>query len=274
VTIPEEWTTDTVHVNNVDLQYYRTGDGPPLVMAHGFYDNGQCWGQLATDLAAQFDVVTYDARAHGQSGAPATGYGIADRVADLVGLMDALDLTEPILLGHSMGATTVAQTAARHSHLPRAIVLEDPVGLLDVPDASPDERAAFVREQVREWSNTPVEELAAEYDDLDPGLAQTSSSSGPGLARSLAIARHECRPEIAEISREGFPPSAEAFSDVECPTLVLKADADPEARADDLAIADELADGRLVHVPGASHTVFRDEYDAAYAELRAFLHRV
>ncbi|WP_321112764.1 alpha/beta fold hydrolase [Halorussus salinisoli] len=135
--------------------------------------------------------------------------------------------------------------------------------MLDVPEASPDERAREVRETVSDWADRSVEELASEYDDHDPELA-----------RRLAVARTECRPEIAEIAREGYPPSEEVFPEVPCPTLVLKADADTETRADDLRVADELAEGRLVHVPGAGHCVFRDEYDAAYAELRAFLRRV
>ena len=55
---------------------------------------------------------------------------------------------------------------------------------------------------------------------------------------------------------------------------MLKADADTATRATDLDVADELTEGRLVHVHGAGHCVFRDRYDAAYAELRTFLRRV
>ncbi|MFN2157062.1 MAG: alpha/beta fold hydrolase, partial [Anaerolineae bacterium] len=56
-------------MNGVDLHYYRTGKegGPPLVLAHGFSDDGQCWYRLATDLEADFDVVMPDARGHGLS---------------------------------------------------------------------------------------------------------------------------------------------------------------------------------------------------------------
>lgn len=261
--LPPAWTADTVRTNGVELQYYRTGDGPPLVMAHGFYDNGRCWAPLAADLAADYDVVMYDARAHGQSEAPETGYDVEDRVADLVGLVDALGLEDPLLLGHSMGGSTVAWTAALHPDLPQAAVLEDPAGMLDIPKTDPDERSRGARTNVRKWASQSVEELAAEYAD-----------ERPNLARRIAVARTECRPQIGEIVRAGFPPSADAFAKIECPTLVLKADANPEKRAADLDVADELAAGRLVHVPDAGHCPFRDQYDAAYAELRAFLRRV
>ncbi|EFW93474.1 alpha/beta hydrolase fold protein [Haladaptatus paucihalophilus DX253] len=261
--LPDGWTTNTARVNGVELRYYRTGDGPTLVLAHGFYSNGRCWERLAADLADEYELVMYDARGHGRSDAPESGYGIEDRVADLVGLVGALSLDDPILVGHSMGGSTAAWTAATHPDLPRAVVLEDPAGVHGPPDTGPDERARMVRENVREWSNRSLEALVADHDDREPALA-----------RRLAVANAECRPEIAEITREGYPPLADAFPDIECPTLVLKADADPATRAADLDLADELTDGRLVHVPDAGHCVLRDEYEAAYAELRTFLRRL
>lgn len=267
--IPDGWTTDTVRANGIELRYYRTGDGSPLVMAHGFFGNGRCWIPLAETLAEDYDVVTYDARGHGRSDAPETGYDVENRVADLVGLVEALDLDDPILLGHSMGAATVAWTAAEHSDLPRALVLEDPVGVHADPHSDPDvdieEAAAHVREQVHERADQSVEEaIANDYEEFDPDWA-----------RRLAVASVECSPEIAEYALEGPPkPLREVFPDIACPTLVLRSDADVERRVRDLAAADSLANGRLVHVPDAGHYVFHDESDTACAELRAFFRRI
>jgi pimeloyl-ACP methyl ester carboxylesterase len=265
VNIPEEWVTDTVRSNGIDLQYYRTGDGPPLVMAHAFCANGRCWIPLAEDLTDDYDVITYDARGHGRSDAPETGYGIENRIADLVGVVNELDLTDPILLGHSMGAATVAWTAAEYPDLPRALILEDPIGLYGTPDMGPDERAQAVRENLRDRANRSVEEeIAANYDDFNPDWA-----------RRFAVASAECSLNIAEIGREGYPSLLDdVFVEITCPTLVLKADADTDQRVKDLQVADKLENSRLIHVPDAGHYVFCNEYDAAYAELRAFLQRV
>jgi pimeloyl-ACP methyl ester carboxylesterase len=126
----------------------------------------------------------------------------------------------------------------------------------------PEKREQMVREEVQENEQRTVDELTREYENR--------SSS---LSRRLAEADLECRPQIANIARVGYPPLDETFPDIECPTLVLKADADPEVRATELDIADELDDGRLVHIPEAGHCVFRDQYEAAYAELQAFLIR-
>ena len=260
--VPDEWTVGTVRANGVDLQYYRTGEGPPLVMAHGFYDNGRCWAPLMADLADDYDVVTYDARGHGRSDAPETGYDVDSRVADLVGILDALALDDPVLVGHSMGGATVAWAAADHPDLPRALVLEDPAGLYGRPEMGSDERAAFVEEALADRAERTVEEeIAREYADVDPEWA-----------RRYAVADTECSPNVAEIAREGYPePLTARFDEIECPTLVLKADGDVGRRVADIEAAAELRNGRLVHVSGAGHYVFQSEYDAAMTELAAFL---
>jgi len=71
--LSETWTTGTVSTDDVDLQYYRTGDGPPVLMAHGMYDSGRRWVPLGSDLAADYDVIAYDARGHGHSDARRRG---------------------------------------------------------------------------------------------------------------------------------------------------------------------------------------------------------
>ena len=267
--LPDRWTTGSVSANGINLQYYRAGDGPPVVMAHAFYANGRCWEPLVDDLMDDYEIVTYDARGHGRSDAPETGYDIKNRVADLVGIIDTLDLGSPILLGHSMGASSVAWTAAEHPDLPRALVLEDPVGVHADPHSDPDtgmeEAAANVWEQVRKRASQSVEEaIESAYEEFDPDWA-----------RRLAVASGECGPQIAEYALEGYPkPLRDVFSDIKCPTLVLRSDVDAERRTRDLEAVDSLADGRLIHIPDAGHYVFHDEYDAAYTELRTFLQRV
>ncbi|WP_226479588.1 alpha/beta fold hydrolase [Natrinema amylolyticum] len=263
--LPGEWTSGTVSVTGIELQYYRTGDGPPIVMAHGMYNNGRRWIPLGSDLADDYEVIAYDARGHGRSDAPETGYDIDARVADLVGLVDELDLTNPFLVGHSMGAATVAWTAADHPDLPRGLVLEDPSRFRDPPEMSMEAARETAREHLHESKALTVEErIERHYDD---------DRYDPEHSRRLAASIDECSPHVAKYAQEhGLV--TEAFDEITSPTLVLRRDVDVADRVKDLDAADRLTNGRLVHVPDAGHFVFRDEYDAAYAELRAFLHRV
>lgn len=236
-TVPER---DRVRVGGLTLAHFRTGNGPPIVLVHGFGATSLRWARLASALAPEYEVVAYDARGHGESDAPDSGYALDDRVADLRGLVEALGLDDPVLVGHSMGAATVAWTAARYPELPRAVVLEDPVGLHEQSDRDPDERAAEARAGTEQ----------AEDPSADPQVA-------------------------AAIARAGYPaPHAETFSQIECPALVVRSDRDVAERVADLDAAESLAEGRLVHVHDAGHHVFDDEYDAALAELRTFLARL
>ena len=67
------WTEGDLNVRGVKLHYYRRGSGRPVVLAHGFSDNGLCWDRVATVLDDRYDVIAYDARFHGKSEAPADG---------------------------------------------------------------------------------------------------------------------------------------------------------------------------------------------------------
>jgi N-formylmaleamate deformylase len=121
------WFSDAVISNGIQIHYVRTGgDKPALVLAHGFSDNGLCWTPVALALEGDYDVIMPDARGHGLSDAPETGYDTVDQVADLVGFIRALELERAGLMGHSMGANTVAFTAATHPDLVSYAILEDP----------------------------------------------------------------------------------------------------------------------------------------------------
>ncbi len=120
------WIEGDVTANGIRLHYYRTGgDKPSVVLSHGYSDSGLCWLRLARDLEADYDVVMYDARGHGLSEAPDEGYTSMERADDLAGLIRALGLEKPAIMGHSMGASTTLYCAARYPGLMRAVVLED-----------------------------------------------------------------------------------------------------------------------------------------------------
>src|SRR5262245_3884193 len=73
-----------VRVNGVRLNYLDWGgDGPPLVLVHGFGDSPHVFDDLAAQLRGDFRVIAYARRGHGQSDAPSGPYDIATLVEDL-----------------------------------------------------------------------------------------------------------------------------------------------------------------------------------------------
>lgn len=121
------WKQNTLSIDGVKIHYTRTGDGskPPLVLAHGFSDNGLCWLPVARDLESDYDIILPDARGHGLSARVQPGEQM-DHPGDLLKLIQALELNRPIIGGHSMGANTAAQLGARYPDVPSALILEDP----------------------------------------------------------------------------------------------------------------------------------------------------
>ena len=122
------------------------------MLAHGVTDAGPCWTPVAEALAPEYDAIMVDARGHGHSDAPERGYGPAEQAEDLAGVIAALGLQRPAVLGHSMGAATALVLAGTYPDVPGAILLEDPpawwTGWASTPAAR--ERQVAMRERALE----------------------------------------------------------------------------------------------------------------------------
>lgn len=255
------WEEGFVETNEIDIHYYRTGntDGAPLVLAHGLYDDGLCFAPSMAEFTAQFDVIAIDARGHGMSDAPATGYTVDDRVDDIVGLLGELNIDSPILWGHSMGGNTVACLAATYPTLPRTLVLEDPAGMLrGIHERTSEEQIRDVRDLIESWHAQPRETLLESFEH-------------EAWKEYLFHARRRVSPEITEIVRDGYIRPSDTFSKVACPTLVLRADVDNDLRALDREHVDLLDDGQLEHVTNTDHCIRRDEFETTVRLIRQFL---
>ena len=107
----------TVSVNGQQLNVIVEGDGPDVLLVHGFPDDHTVWRhQIPALVAAGFRVIAPDTRGCGDSAIPAhTGdFKIEKLVADLVGVLDALGIQKVRLLGHDWGAVQAWHLALWH----------------------------------------------------------------------------------------------------------------------------------------------------------------
>jgi non-heme chloroperoxidase len=103
-------TVGTENSGSIDLHYEDHGTGAPVVLIHGYPLSGRAWDkQVPMLLDAGRRVITYDRRGFGQSSQPSFGYNYDTFAADLKTLMDALDLRDVVLVGHSMGTGEVTR---------------------------------------------------------------------------------------------------------------------------------------------------------------------
>jgi non-heme chloroperoxidase len=103
-------TVGTENSGSVDLYYEDHGFGRPVVLIHGYPLSGRAWDkQVPVLLQAGHRVITYDRRGFGKSSQPTSGYDYDTFAADLNALMEALDLRDAVLVGHSMGTGEVTR---------------------------------------------------------------------------------------------------------------------------------------------------------------------
>jgi pimeloyl-ACP methyl ester carboxylesterase len=107
----------------LSVHYQQLGEGPDVVMVHGITGNLAVWHlHIVPALCDRYRVLTYDLRGHGYSDTPATGYSPDDMAADLLGLLDALEIERPVVIGHSYGADIALYFAARHPERVREVI--------------------------------------------------------------------------------------------------------------------------------------------------------
>ncbi len=109
-------TINTVSTADGTVLYYKDwGHGPAVVLSHGYPLSSDAWEYQMMFLVEQgFRVIAHDRRGFGRSSQPAQGYDYDTFADDLATLIDALDLHDVTLVGHSMGGGEVARYIGRH----------------------------------------------------------------------------------------------------------------------------------------------------------------
>ena len=275
------WTDGDIHSSDgTPIHYYRTGDGskPAVVLLHGFTDYGLCWSRVAKELEDDYDVVMIDAVGHGHSGG--TEHGFRGRASgDVLAVIAGLGLNRPAVMGHSMGAGTAAEVAAKSPEVVRALLLEDP-GWRYVQPTSNDpvadngggSRAALGTPSWRAWAtafkNLSKEERYAETVIERPEWHE--AELGP-WAEAKALLDFAVFDEPRSV---GVQPWREIASKITAPTLLITANPErggivtPETAKEALEL---LPHGRTVNFPEAGHNIRREAYEPFMAAVTSFL---
>jgi pimeloyl-ACP methyl ester carboxylesterase len=224
--------------------------------------SGACWTHLARALEDEFDVVMPDARGHGGSSAPSHAYRYDDLANDVVGLLDALALDRPIVLGHSMGGMTAAVVASRGAGRLRGLVLVDPTFLS--PERQREVQGSDVAEQHRRA-------LALSKSDL---VAQARARHPHRLLEIVELqaeARLQTRIEAFDVLTPPNPAYRDVVRAIDVPSLLVIGD-DPVVT---LEMATELRSLnprlRIEQVQNAAHGLPFEQPERLSEVVRSFL---
>lgn len=120
---------DTIDLPSLRLHYSLSGhddpDAPAVVLLHGWPQTSACWNQLTPLLPETYRVIAPDLRGYGLSDKPQDGYSKRSMAADIVELLDALDIDRAHVVGHDRGARVAHRFALDHLDRIRTLTVLD-----------------------------------------------------------------------------------------------------------------------------------------------------
>jgi pimeloyl-ACP methyl ester carboxylesterase len=253
------WQSNFIESNSIRLHYTRDAANagkPAFILLHGFSDDGLCWLPIADVLAVSHDVIMLDARGHGRSEGPPSGYGHDQHAADVAGFIAALGLRKPLVMGHSMGAVTTLTLAGLYPDLPGAIVLEDPPPFWGQSENGlQTERRKGMANWIIELKRKTREEMIEDNRAFSPNWPE--AERGPWADAKLRLSLHVLSGfgEVGLILRS-------AVQHIACPALLLTSDvslggiATPEGANDLQQLVPQL---QVAHIANAGHNIRRDQ---------------
>ena len=193
-----------------DIFYKDWGEGQPVVMSHGWPLNGDAWDEQLFFLASRgYRAIAHDRRGHGRSSQTSQGNDMDTYADDLAQLIEALDLKNAILVGHSTGGGEVTRYVGRHGTKRVAkVALIGAVPPLLVktaanPEGLPLELFDGIRAQITRRSRAVLQGLQRAVLRRQPdgreGVARRCSiCSGCSACRSASRASYECVKAFSE----------------------------------------------------------------------------
>ena len=144
--------------DGTEIYYKDWGEGPVVTFSHGWPLSADAWDAQLLFLAQHgYRVVAHDRRGHGRSSQPSSGNDMDGYADDLADLIEALDLTDATLVGHSTGGGEVARYIGRHgtTRVAKAVLVSavPPVMLKSAPTRKAC-RSKYSTACARAWSRT------------------------------------------------------------------------------------------------------------------------
>ena len=126
----EMFSAETRTVDGIHIAFRRAGDGPPLLLLHGFPQTNMMWHRIAPALADHFTVIAADLRGYGDSSTPESApdhapYAKRAMAADMVRLMTALGYDRFMVAGHDRGGRVAHRMARDHADRVQRIAVLD-----------------------------------------------------------------------------------------------------------------------------------------------------
>jgi pimeloyl-ACP methyl ester carboxylesterase len=265
----------TLSLNRVHIAYEDVGTGRPVVLLHGFPLNHAMWQPQIEFLSRSYRVIAPDLRGFGGSslakGDEQRGVEMHTYAEDVVALLDALEITEPVVLGgFSMGGYILWQFARRYPERVRALVACDTRVLADTEEGSAGRLK--LAEQVMQVGIEPV--VTAMLPKL---LSPETHENNPNVVIQVSLMMRSCGPAAVAAALRGMarrPDMTAELPRITHPILVLVGSTDAiSSPAEMRGFAENLAQHEFVEIPSAGHLVTLENPSAVNDAFVGFLER-
>ncbi len=263
-------------VNGINLYYEITGTGDPLIFCHEFAGDSRSWEPQVRYFARRYQVITYNARGYPPSDVPddVSAYSQAMAMADIVGLMQHLNISQAHLVGLSMGGYAVLHFGLNHPDMARSLV----VGGCGYGSVAED-REKFQRDVEQTAQRIERDGMPAmaevysrgptrvQFSDKDPRgwqefAEQLAELSTLGAALTFRGVQAQ-RPSVYELEAQ--------MRQLQVPTLVITGDEDEPCLEPALLMKRAIPTAGLVVLPKSGHTINLEEPDAFNRAVDDFL---
>lgn len=257
------------------LRTVSAGDGPPVVLVHGYGSSVLEWNVLFDRLVAGGRrVITYDHRGHERSGVGSDGVGSAQLAGDLQAVLEDADVRDGVLVGHSMGGFVAIRTLLDHPRTAarlRGLVLAAtfagavydgaPLNRLQIPLL----RAGIMQRIM--GTSTGGTLFGASVSGDEPSSAEIDAHLEVFLRQDHRV----IAPMLVAFGAEDRYPR---LGEIDVPTVVVAGGADgtaPPVHAERLAAG--IPGARLERIPGRGHLLNWEAVDELVAVVRSFPRR-
>lgn len=256
----------TIMAGGATVHYEQHGQGPELLLLHGWGCDVSIWQSVVRDLKAHRHITVIDFPGHGGSSEPPEPWSVTEYADMVAGLIEALGIAGTDIIAHSHGGRVSIVLAATRPEFVGKLILTGCAGLIPKPDQKLSARARLYR-ALRSMADNGFTRAAlgeANVERMRHALRQRF-----GSADYKALKTDRMRATFNRVIQQDLQPY---LRDIKSPVLLIYGELDTATPVWMGQVMErEIPDAGLIVMPGATHYAFLERYGEFLAIARNFL---
>ncbi|HXQ69523.1 MAG TPA: alpha/beta fold hydrolase [Pyrinomonadaceae bacterium] len=249
----------------VRLRYAYQGDpnGIPVILLHGYTDSWFSFSQVLPLLDQKYRVYTLDQRGHGESDRPVGGYAMQQFAGDVVAFMDAMNIKQATIVGHSMGSFVAQHVAVEAPERVKRLVLVATATTIHTNDL-----ARQLQREVNALTDPVPQKFVHDFQVSTAFQPLSNEFFHTVLKESMRLPAHVWREVMAEMMS---PDAAVELKKIKTPTLVLWGDKDFFPRSEQDSLVSAMPNAVLKVYKDTGHALHWERPETFATDLKTFI---